>query len=93
MRRLLVVLLAGLPLELHASPLADALKRYDTCVLTVSLGIPGNRFEAAERSFLACQTEEQVVRGLASSPYVNLEGALATRKMRLKSIILKDPAK
>ena len=82
----------GQPIAVQASPLEDVLKRYDNCVLTVSLGIPGNRYEAAQRSFFACQTEEQAIRAMISgNPYVNVEAGMAARKLRLKSIILGDP--
>lgn len=86
-------LIAGLlPVSLQAASLQDMLKRYDDCVLTVSLGIGGNRYEAAERSFFACQTEEQAIRAMNSgNPYVNVEAGIAARKLRLKSIILRDP--
>jgi hypothetical protein len=92
MRWLLTAIFLGLPCGLQATPLQDMLKRYDDCVLAVSLGISGNRYEAAERSFFACQTEEQAIRAMVSvNPYVNVEAGLAARKLRLKSIILSDP--
>lgn len=93
MKWLALLIAIAEPIAVHASPLEDMLKRYDNCVLTVSLGIPGNRYEAAERSFFACQTEEQAIRAMASSnPYSNVDAGMAARKLHLKSIILKDPA-
>jgi hypothetical protein len=89
-----LLLLGLLIVPAHAQE-SNIYKRYDNCVLMVSMGIVGNRYEAAERSFLACRTEEDAIRadleltGL-SGPLI--DAAIATRKLRLKAVILKDPS-
>lgn len=75
----------------QVGPLLD---RYNDCVLTVSLGIAGDRRIAAEKSFAACATEEQAIRAymaLADMPFANIDAAMIRRKLALKRVILQDP--
>ena len=88
----IILLLASASAE--AQGVKPIIKRYDDCVLTVSLGISGERRMAAERSFSACQTEEQAIRAyflLTGMPPASVEVAMVSRKLRLKKIIMGDP--
>jgi len=70
------------------------LQRFDNCVLTVSIGVPGERNMAAEQSFMACQTEEEAVRtflALNYVPFPTIEAIVVRRKLELKKIIRSDP--
>lgn len=69
-------------------------RRFNECVLTASLGIPGERNAAAEMAFAACQTEEQAIRvylGSLALPRGNAEMVIVNRKLALKKTILQDP--
>jgi hypothetical protein len=88
----IILLLASASAE--AQGVKPIIKRYDDCVLTVSLGIPGERRMAAEQSFRACQTEEQAIRAyfmLTGMPPASVETAMVSRKQQLKKIIMGDP--
>lgn len=77
-----------------AQGIEPLVKRYNDCVLTVSIGIVGERRMAAEQSFFACQTEEQAIRAyfaLINMPPASTEAALVRRKLALKKIIMGDP--
>lgn len=68
---------------------------YRDCVLTVSLGIPGQKALVAEQAFFACSTEEQALRAWFALSYVQpavAESIIVRLKMGMKRTILSDPA-
>lgn len=73
----------------------DALiQSYRNCVLTVSLGMPGNKHMVAEQSFFACSTEEEALRSwfaLGPAPPAASEALISRLKLRIKQTILADP--
>jgi hypothetical protein len=73
----------------------DALiQSYKNCVLTVSLGLPGNKHMVAEQSFFACSTEEEALRAWFAMGPVSpaISDAFVSRiKLDMKRTILADP--
>lgn len=100
MRRGALFLLAILELSPVQSQSAIATRRdtliqsYRLCVLTTSLGMPGEKHMVAEQAFFACSTEEQALRAwFAIGPVdPNLANAFVVRlKADMKRTILGDP--
>lgn len=73
----------------------DALIRsYENCVLTVSLGIRGEKHMVAEQAFSVCQTEEEALRAWFALVQVapDISNSFVTRlKLSMKRTILADP--